>query len=369
MRRIAVIGLGLIGGSIALSLKSRKPDEYRITGFDVRSEHSDRALSSGAVDAVADTAEEAVDGVDCVVLAVPVDRIRQILKQLAGSIGPHQVVTDVCSIKVPVVEAAREILPHPENFVGGHPMAGSEKGGFAAASPLLLEARPYILTPVEETRPGALGLVRKMAADTGASVAAVSPQEHDVMVAYSSHLPHVISWTLVNLARNHELFENAARFAGASFRDATRVSMSPVDLWLGIIDTNRENLLTAINEYIGELERFRQNLEDGNLDELKSYLESCRSFREKLFRPAMEEKAPVYRLEVVIPNRPGQLAAVTTLLGRSGINIENIEMVHGEGQGLLFIDVSGEEAMKKALKVLRDSGYQVSVENRREILD
>lgn len=369
MRRLTVIGLGLIGGSLALSLKHRQPDSYFITGYDVNDKNMKDAVKAGAVDAAAQSAAEAVAGADCVVVAVPVERIEQVFAELSGCVTAHQVITDVSSIKMPIVEAARQLLPYPERFVGGHPMAGSEKGGFSAASHLLFEARPYILTPVDETDPQALALVRKIAADTGATVTAVSPQEHDVMVAYSSHLPHVISWTLVNLARQAEILENAARFAGASFRDATRVSLSPVDIWLGIIENNRENLSRIIDSYIDELKRFRENLTSGSLEQLRGYLESSRRLREELFRPAAEEEAIVYRLEVVIPNRPGQLAAVTTLLGRSGVNIENIEMVHGEGQGLLLIDVTGKKTMEKAVNALTQSGYDVTVENKEELVD
>lgn len=366
MKKVGIIGLGLIGGSIALSLKKKK--SAIVYGYDTDFETSVEVLKAGAVDELKDSIKELVSSVDLLITAVPLSSIETVFKEITEGWRKDLTITDVCSLKIPVVRAAERIFPSIENFIGGHPMAGSEKGGFTSASHELFVGRPYILTPTEKTQEKALTDAHWLIKKLNARPAVLSPEEHDLAVAYSSHLPHILSWSFVGLMNRAAILETAAKFGGPSFRDITRISMAPPALWSEILIRNRDNVLSMINNLIEELKKFGEIIKGADEDELRFLIESLREKRMEISR-AIEAGEVLYRLEVVLMNRPGELASVTTALGREGINIENIEMVHGEGQGLLFIDIANFEASQKAADILREKGYEVTIQSFESGLD
>lgn len=360
MKKVGVIGLGLIGGSISLALKNKYKDQVHIYGYDVSAETASKALNSGAVDEVLVSPVEVASKADITVIATPLDSFEEVIKQISSADLSGKVVTDVCSLKSWVVEVAESTLENPENFVGGHPMAGSEKGGFDAAHHEIFTGRPYIITPTERTSERAIGEVHWLIRSIGARPVTLSPEEHDLAVAFNSHLTHVVSWAIVSLSLKDKIADIAARFGGPSYREMTRVSMSSPALWAQILSQNSHRVSKAIEMLISELKSFKEIVESGSRELIEEKIKPIRQKRFEIYRAA-EEKAEIYRLEVVLPNKPGQLAKVTSLLGKQGINIENIEMVHGEGQGLLFIDLSGQENAVQALNVLKENGFEVSI--------
>jgi prephenate dehydrogenase len=366
MKKVGIIGLGLIGGSIALSLK--KKNSAVVYGLDTDAETAAEALHVGAVDELRDSLKELAASAELLIAAVPLSSIDAVFREIADCLRDDLTVTDVCSLKMPVVRAAENILPSTENFIGGHPMAGSEKGGFKSASHELFIGRTYILTPTEKTSERAIKDAHWLIKELGARPAVLSPEEHDAAVAYSSHLPHVLSWSFVGLMNRDPMLETAAKFGGPSFRDITRISMAPSDLWSQILIRNREKVAIMIEELMQELENFRKILISSDEKKLRFLIETMREKRMEISR-AIEAGEVLYRVEVVLMNRPGELAAVTAALGREGINIENIEMVHGEGQGLLFIDIANYEASQKAADILRKKGYEVTVQSFESGLD
>lgn len=361
MKRVGIIGTGLIGGSIALALKKRAGSDFYIYGFDLSRATLKRAKEAGALDRPCTSIEELVCSSDIVLVATPFEAIEPVFEAVAAHLKENQVVTDVCSLKKPVQDIAERILPDPSLFVGGHPMAGSEKGGFDAAHHELFVGRSYILTPTARTSEKALAEVNSLIRALGARPVILSPDEHDFAVAYSSHLTHVISWSLIGVAAKHRTAEIGARFGGPSFRDMTRVAMASPEMWSSILKGNKEYILQAIELFERELEEFKEQIKRGDAAKLARMIAPIREKRFEIYR-SYEPEGRIYRLEVVLPNRPGQLAQVAALLSGEGINIENIEMVHGEGQGLLFVDIAGKETANRALKLLLQKGFEAAIE-------
>lgn len=360
MKKVGIIGLGLIGGSIALCLKRK--GSAQICGFDINNATLEAAFEAHAVDKVAKSIEELVDFSDIIVVSVPLSSVKEVFRKIAEFWKDELIVTDVSSLKSPVVRLAEEIFPLPENFIGGHPMAGSEKGGFSSANYELFVGRTYILTPTEKTSERALKEAHWLIRELNAKPATLPPEEHDYAVAFSSHLPHVLSWSIIGLTEKNRLLDTAAKFGGPSFRDITRVSLAPADLWTQILLNNSERVISLIDEFKKELDEFKRALESMQEEALKEIIEERREKRMEISR-ALEVGEVLYRAEVILLNKPGELASVTTALGRAGINIENIEMVHGEGQGLLFIDFASREAAEKAMDILKNEGYDVALES------
>lgn len=367
-QKISIIGIGLIGGSIGLSLK-KFDNNLQITGFDIDKSTLTKALEIGAVDKGYTEFNPEMTNSELIIISTPVKEFGNVLTKLKPflKMGGSQVITDVSSLKKPIIELVSKVLPDSKHFVGAHPMAGSEVGGISAASKTLFVNRPYILTPVENTTSRAIDVVNWLIRAVGAKSVALPPEDHDLMVSYSSHLPHIIAWSLVSMCGNKPL-KIAAQFAGASFRDSTRVALSPSELWTQIINENKENIIKIVKSFIEELKSFEKVIAEGNENKIRQRIEKLRALRLELYE-AEGIREDLYRLRIVIPNKPGKLASVTTLLGKAGINIENIEMVHGEGQGVLMIDVLGKKTILKAKKVLEDSGYDISIEGFKETLE
>lgn len=360
MKKIAVIGLGLIGGSVSLALKRKHKDKVYIYGYDLKKEHLSKALNASAIDQSAESIVEAVKEADIIIVATPVSSIKDVFQEISASENTKAVVTDVCSLKSIVCELAKKYLLVPENFIGGHPMAGSEKGGFDAAHHEIFVGRPYILTPLANTSEKAMQEAHWLIKSLGAKPAVLSPEEHDFAVAYSSHLTHLISWAIVSVALSNRTADIAAKFGGPSFREMTRVSMSSPELWAQILVENREKIQKAAELFLEKFNDLKKELEEGDTKSIQEKIKAIRDKRFEIYRVS-EAGGKIYRLEVVLPNKPGQLAKVTSILSKEGINIENIEMMHGEGQGLLFVDISGKENAELALKALRNEGFEASV--------
>jgi prephenate dehydrogenase len=235
--RIAVVGLGLIGGSVARGLTR---SGHRVVGVDVPAVGR-RARRAGAVAATASRVEDVARDCDAVVLAAPPEANLRLLRRIARSAGPGLVVTDVGSVKQPICrEAARLGLA---GFVGGHPMAGSEAAGFAASSPDLFHGRPWILTGGSER---ALRKVRVLVRCLGARPVLLSAREHDRTVAFVSHLPQLVAWAVDSAARRDRVAARRLALAGPGWRDVTRLARSPRGLWRQILASNRGEVVRAL---------------------------------------------------------------------------------------------------------------------------
>jgi prephenate dehydrogenase len=276
VRRLSILGVGLLGGSLGLAAKNALNDCV-VSGYGHRRASLDRALGIGAVDEVHETPADAVRGADVVVLCTPVGTFAKVLRQIGPALAPGAVVTDVGSTKSSVVEAAGKILPKLTPFVGSHPMAGSEKRGVEFARADLYQGALCIVTPGENTDPAAIEKVETFWRAIGMRTTRLSPAEHDRRLADVSHLPHAVAAALVSMQQ-----DGAFDLAGKGFADTTRIAAGDGGLWRDIFLDNRDNLLAGIERLSGELATLAAALRRGDADAVKAWLDAAAAKRERL---------------------------------------------------------------------------------------
>jgi cyclohexadieny/prephenate dehydrogenase len=283
--RVAIFGLGLIGGSVAMALRSRCP-KTEIAIWGRNPSQLEQIREQKLADSVHSEAAEAVGGADLVILCTPVGAMEELAALIAPHLASSAVVTDAGSVKASVVEKLSPLFG--ARFVGAHPMAGSERSGLSAARADLFIGAPCILTPLEATAPEAVQQVASFWSALGARITMMSPTEHDRIVARLSHLPHALAFALVNLVAG-TLPEGAALLAGGSFRDATRVAASDPRLWSGILLENRGEVAPALREISEQLLLLAKNLESKKSDSLLDFLNRAKEYRDSFPLPLPED--------------------------------------------------------------------------------
>lgn len=344
--RALVVGTGLIGGSVGMALRRHG---WHVCGWDRDGARARRALELGAVD------EVAMDyGAGLTVVAVPAGAVAAVAGEvLAGQEGrraggPVPVVTDVASVKERIVAS----VPHAR-FVGGHPMAGSEQEGVEGADPDLFLGATWALTPGPSTSDEAFSEVQSLVRLLGANPVALEPRRHDELVALVSHAPHLTAAALMNLAA--EAATNDAtllRLAAGGFRDMTRIAAGHPGIWPDIVSENRAAILSALDRLGSTLDQVRRVVADGDREKLLQLLQKARESRINLPKGAPALGAAT-EVRVPVPDRPGVIAEVSTLLGSLGVNIFDLEIAHsaeGErGVMVMVVDADHEELVRKAL--------------------
>ncbi|HEY7876145.1 MAG TPA: prephenate dehydrogenase/arogenate dehydrogenase family protein [Actinomycetota bacterium] len=355
---VAILGTGLIGGSVGLALRAADP-ALPIIGYDPAPGEAERAVARGAASAAAPSAHAAAEGARMVVLAMPVDRMPEVCRSLEAVVGSDAVVTDVGSAKAGVV--AQGEASFGDRFVGGHPMAGSERHGIDAADDALFEGAWWILTPTSRTSSTAYSRVLELVARAGGKPIAIDPSTHDVLLARLSHLPQIASSAIVEVAVASGDRETLLGLAGNGFRDVTRIAASNPDLWVAIIKSNRASVLEALDGLGDRLRRVAELVREESWDELARWLDGARRARLELFAKPHYTGEPV-GLSMLIPDRPGVLAEVTTAAGKLGANIEDLRIVHSTegGRGRLELVVAGREPADRLSDMLQEIGYHVT---------
>jgi prephenate dehydrogenase len=327
----------LIGGSIGLALRAR---EWHVTGRDIDESRASHALELGALDDVGDDPDA-----DITFVATPVGSIAS---EARAALGGGGVVTDVGGVKAPIVEAVADA-----RFVGGHPMAGSEQDGVDGADAALFEGATWVLTPTDDTDAEAYSRVRAVVSSLGAEVVALRPEDHDELVALVSHVPHLTAAALMSLAATGAE-EHAAllRLAAGGFRDMTRVAAGHPGIWPDICAENHDAIVAGIDRLQAALAHMRALVDDRDRDALLDWLESARRARINLpvRAPRPEELAEI---RVPVPDRPGVLAEVTTLVSEIGVNVFDFETVHSSagdrGVIVFLVDVRSSDLVRGAL--------------------
>ncbi len=360
-RHVAVVGTGLIGGSFALASQALDGVDEVVT-HDRDPASRARARELGVGTRVADSVAEAVAGADLVLLGVPAGELLEVAAAVGPHLADHALVTDVASVKGHAVTAVEERLAGHGAFVGGHPMAGSENSGVEAADPTLFQGATWLLTPTPATRDGDFALLAGHVVALGARVLAVSPEEHDRLVAVASHLPQILASVLMDYAA--QLDGAPLRVAAGGFRDVTRVAASDPDLWVGILEDNRDAVLDALDGFVGRLGNLREAVEQRQWEGVHGLLANARSARRALPRRGLV--ATSVDVVVPIPDRPGSLALVTATMADAGINVEDVSMRHAtDGErGSLILAVDGIEAAHRAQEALAAQGLRSHVERR-----
>lgn len=345
-RRAAVIGTGLIGGSIGLALRDRG---WHVTGRDADPGRAERALALGALDEVGEDPDAEVTFV-CTPLefvAVEVERV------LRTGLRADAVVTDVAGVKGPLVEAVDD-----PRFVGGHPMAGSEQVGVEGADPRLFVGATWVLTPTDRTDPNAYALLRSVVGSLGAEVVALPPSQHDTLVAVVSHVPHLTAATLMNLAdRVSEEHAALLRLAAGGFRDMTRVAAGQPAIWPEVCAENSKAIVATLDALVSDLESMRERVAAHDRAALLGELDRAAAARRSLpARAARPERLAEMRIPV--PDRPGVLAEITTLAGDMGVNIADLEIAHSaEGDRGVLVLIVDADAAARLTEALSGRGY------------
>lgn len=361
---VAIIGVGLIGGSIAAALK-RLPDAPTVVGIDVDAVSLKHALEAGVIDegSLADGLGTAAwlgaDGADLVVIATPARFSAEWLRRI-GACGFSGVVTDVASTKAGVLAAVAQTLPDPSRFVGGHPMAGSERSGVAAARADLFEGAYWLLTPTHDTDPDVYSAMHSLISALGARVISVDAEAHDEAVAIVSHVPHVAAAALVDLAAAHagergELM----RLAAGGFKDTTRIAAGSADLWTGICLDNARAITDGIEELRGRLGAFEELLRRRDADGIRDWLSRAAEIRSSLPAQWVPATARLTQLAVRMLDRSGVVAEITGAVSRSGGNIEGIDIDHqSEDSAVLVLVLTDEGDFDALLADLTQRGYE-----------
>ena len=355
--RVAVIGTGLIGGSVGLALGARGFD---VVGWDRDDERLARAKQIGAIGEIAASIDDAVAGAELTVVAVPVGAIATTV--VAALDAGAAVVTDVGSVKAPVVAEVEKQRPDESaRFVGGHPMAGSEQEGVEGADATLFVGSTWSLTPSANTDERAYTLVLRAVRDLGADVVTLTPEHHDELVAFVSHVPQLAASTLMDVASaTEEDRPTLMRLAAGGFRDMTRIAAGHPGIWPDILSTNRDAVLHALDRYVAALLAAREIVASGSRDELLVLLERARAARRNL-PMGVSVADELVELRVPVPDREGVIAEVGTLATKLGVNIHDLEIAHSieGGKGVLVLVVAASKAGSYEAG-LRELGYHVS---------
>ncbi len=337
-RRANVCGLGLIGASVAVALRTRG---WYVTGEDVSPELGAEALALGVLDAVGLDPQAEITFVATPVSAVP-DIVKRALADTSG------VVTDVGSVKGSIVAAVDDA-----RFLGGHPMAGSELEGLGGADAAMFDGAVWVLTPTSVTADSTFSLVAGVVADLGAEVVALTPQRHDRLVAVVSHVPHLTAATLMGLA-TERAEEHAAllRLAAGGFRDMTRIASGHPAIWLDICAENREAIVGGLDDLIDGLALMRSLVADEDRTALEHRLQRAREARTNL--PARFRRlSEVVEVRIPITDRPGAAAEVFTLAAELGVDIASFEVVHSvegdRGVMALLIEAATADVLRGGL--------------------
>jgi len=281
IKRMALIGVGLIGGSLAKALRDSNA-VGEVIGCGRDADNLQRAVDLDVIDHFEMQPAQAVKNADMVVLAVPVGAFASILQQIKPHLMPDCIITDVGSTKRSVVDTVASVFGDiPDGFVPGHPIAGTEKSGVDAAYSGLFHNRRVVLTPLANTRETALDCVSEMWSLTGAKVWRLGVDEHDHLLAVSSHLPHVLAYSLVDTLASMPDHQDIFRFSAGGFRDFTRIASSDPQMWHDICLNNRKELLAAVNSYIQGLQGITQALEKGDGEELLKRFSRAKAARDQ----------------------------------------------------------------------------------------
>ena len=279
---VAIIGLGLIGGSIGLALRQEKEPKWEIIGYSRRQETIAKALSSGAIERGVTNLKDAVKQAEFVIIATPVLTVKEIFSEIAPHLPAGCIVTDTASTKVQVMKWAEEMLPPTVDFIGGHPMAGKETYGIEAAEAELFRGCTYCLTPSEKASPKSINTVTGMVRKLGARPFFIDAQEHDNLVAGISHLPMVLSAALVSLTTRNSSWSEMSKLAASGYRDLTRLASGSPEVSAHICLSNQEAIVNWIDKFSQELKRYRQLVAGGDKRLEQAFTETNKARQEWL---------------------------------------------------------------------------------------
>ena len=358
-RTIGFIGLGLIGGSIAKAILKLYPTT-KIIALASRASTLQAAYDEHLIDNNGMLPLEHFGQCDIIFLCSPVGINCDYLRQLKDIVKPDCIITDVGSVKGDITAVARE-LNITNQFIGGHPMTGSELTGLENSSDKLLQNAYYILTADEDMDSQTYDEFFEYIESLGAIPIKLTPEEHDRATAAISHVPHVVAASLVNMVRNNDS-ENAVckTIAAGGFKDITRVASSSPTMWQHIFMSNQTAVLSLLDSFESEIHKFRNAIASGDSEQIGRLWTESKDYRDSITIPG-DGRFGIYELYCDIDDKPGTLVGVLTLLANGNISVKNIDIIHNREYepGVLRIELYDSESMKKAKTILTHNNYYV----------
>ena len=352
--RIAVLGVGLIGGSIGLAAR-RHVTGAEVVGFGRSPDRLALARELGAIDVAAGSLEEALDGAEACFACAPVGALAGQVRAALEAAPEDCVVTDVGSTKAALLAQIDD-----PRFVGGHPIAGAETSGVEHARADLFQDAVWYLAPLESSSGLLYERLHRLVKQMGARPVPVDPDTHDRLVAVFSHLPHVMANVLVNQAAERLMDEGEAlRQVGPSFRDAARVAGANTAMWTDVYAANREAVVGEVRRFARSLDAAADILESG--DGVAEWNDAAQADRRRLLEPHLGE-APVHELRLTVPNRPGIVARVALALGRAGVNIVDMALAPAADMrtGYMTLWIAGDGEAARAADLIGELGFPVA---------
>jgi len=352
--KIAILGLGLIGGSLAKAIKNVRPDIF-ISGFDLP-EITAQAFAENVIDEQLLSSIDVKDS-DIIFLCLPTELSIQEIERLAPVVKSGSIITDVCSVKR-VLEKKWDLLQSDGKYIGGHPMTGKEKGGFENSDPILFENAIYILTGKEAELPSSQSLIDLLTA-IGAKIKFLDASLHDTIVANVSHLPQLVAVSLVNAALNGD--QHAFKdFAAGGFRDLTRIASSDFLIWEQIIRKNRIHILTALTKFQKTIADISTSIEKEDFSSLKLAFEKAKEKRDEIPKNSKGFLNPLSDIFIFVKDEPGVLFKMAEILFRNNISIKDVEILkmrEGTG-GTMRLSFDTKEIAKKAKGLIEQVGFK-----------
>ncbi len=359
-KKIGFIGLGLIGGSIAKAIRQYHPD-YEIVAFDKNKETLALATQESVIDVACTTIDDNFHRCNYIFLCAPVSYNTAYLKQLKSYLHDDCILTDVGSVKTSIHKEVIA-LDMEKYFIGGHPMAGSEKSGFVNAKAMLIENAYYILTPSAKVSKEKAEAYAQFVESLKALPVVMEYEEHDYITGAISHLPHIIASTLVNYVKEHDNSNELMKhLAAGGFKDITRIASSSPTMWQHICLKNKDNIVNILEEYIALLEETKRSVQEESEQEIYNLFETSKNYRNSI--PG-GSSGPIKRMFAVycdIIDEAGGIATIATILAANNINLKNIGIIHNREfeEGVLRIEFYDEASSHKAAELLQKYRYIV----------
>lgn len=359
-QKIGLIGLGLIGGSIAKAIRQYFPD-YEIVAFDKNKEALALATQEAVIDVSVSTIDDNFYHCSYIFLCAPVACNTAYLKQLTRYMHEDCILTDVGSVKTNIHQEV-DALGLGRYFIGGHPMAGSEKSGYSNAKAMLIENAYYILTPSKTVAEEKVAQYEVFVTALKSIPVILDYEEHDHITGTISHLPHIIAASLVNFVKDTDTKEELMKnLAAGGFKDITRIASSSPVMWQGICSQNKQNISRILAQYIETLTHARTLIDAGDEQAIYSLFDSSRNYRNSIPESSAGPIKKTFAVYCDIIDEAGGIAAIATILASNGINIKNIGIVHNREfeEGVLRIEFYDEDSSKKASALLQKYRYIV----------
>jgi prephenate dehydrogenase len=364
IKRLTIIGCGLIGGSIAAAAKYYRLVE-QVMGMDVHAGMVRMALQRNVIDEGTTQLDTAVADADLIVLAVPVKQALPILESMEHmTLKPGVILTDVGGTKAEICEFAKTVLPPDVQFIGGHPMAGSERSGVRAADEHLFENAMYVLTPDASVSKEALQTLTTFVEGLRAKVVLMDPYHHDQVVGTISHLPHVIASALVRFVAEYAEQDSLyAQLAAGGFRDVTRIASGNPDMWRDILLSNAHCIDEVLTAFIQSCTEIRDWVRQHDVSQIYDFLAQAKTWRDALPIRKRGAVPNLYQCTVEVPDRPGMIAHIAAILAEHEISLRNIGILESreEENGQLVLQFNRMEELDRAVDVLTQKNMQVHV--------